>query len=84
VQKVVLEHGARKHLRKTSATRITEGGGDEALSFPTDVRRREDLDNLVAIGFDRFGRLDVLVEIAGIGTISRLDELRVADWRSDR
>jgi NADP-dependent 3-hydroxy acid dehydrogenase YdfG len=28
----------------------------------------------------RFGRRDALVSNAGIGPISRLDELRVADW----
>ena len=61
------------------ATRITQEGG-EAAYLPTDVKRREDLVALVEMASDRFGRLDVLVSNAGIGPISRLDELRVADW----
>jgi NADP-dependent 3-hydroxy acid dehydrogenase YdfG len=76
--KVVL--GARRTEQLESlATRITHGGG-EAAYLLTDVRRGEDLVALVEMASARFGRLDVLVSNAGIGPISRLDELRVADW----
>jgi NADP-dependent 3-hydroxy acid dehydrogenase YdfG len=76
--KVVLGARRTEHL-ESLATRITQGGG-EAAYLPTDVRRREDLVALVEMASVRFGRLDVLVSNAGIGPISRLDELRVADW----
>jgi NADP-dependent 3-hydroxy acid dehydrogenase YdfG len=76
--KVVLGARRTEHL-ESLATRITTSGG-EAAFLPTDVRRREDLAALVEIASTRFGRLDVLVCNAGIGPISRLDELRVADW----
>jgi NADP-dependent 3-hydroxy acid dehydrogenase YdfG len=76
--KVVL--GARrKEQLENLAMRITQAGG-EAAYLPTDVRRRGDLAALVEMASARFGRLDVLVGNAGIGPISRLDELRVADW----
>jgi NADP-dependent 3-hydroxy acid dehydrogenase YdfG len=44
------------------------------------VKRREDLSGLVKLAGDRYGKLDVLVSNAGIGLISPLDDLRVADW----
>jgi NADP-dependent 3-hydroxy acid dehydrogenase YdfG len=73
--KVVL--GARREDRlQAVAARI----GDAAAYLPVDVRRREDLERLVALAVERFGRLDVLVNNAGIGPISRLDALRVDDW----
>jgi NADP-dependent 3-hydroxy acid dehydrogenase YdfG len=46
----------------------------------TDVRRRADVADLVALARKRFGRLDVLVSNAGVMPISPLDELRVDDW----
>jgi NADP-dependent 3-hydroxy acid dehydrogenase YdfG len=76
--KVVL--GARrKEQLESIATRITRAGGEVAY-LPTDVRRREDMAALVEMASARFGRLDVLLGNAGIGPISRLDELRVSDW----
>jgi NADP-dependent 3-hydroxy acid dehydrogenase YdfG len=76
--KVVL--GARRLDRLESlATRITSAGG-EAATAVTDVRRREDLSNLVELAGERYGRLDVLVNNAGIGPISPLDDLRVEEW----
>ena len=76
--KVVLGARRREHLERLT-TRITQEGG-EAAYLPTDVRRREDLVALVEMASARFGQLDVLISNAGIGPISRLDELRVADW----
>jgi NADP-dependent 3-hydroxy acid dehydrogenase YdfG len=72
--------GARRSDRlEALAARITTAGG-EAVWAPTDVRRREDLAALVALARREFGRLDVLMNNAGIGPISPLDELRVEEW----
>ena len=61
------------------AARITDAGGEAAWAV-TDVKKREDLFNLVELACERFGRLDVLISNAGIAPTSLLDELRVADW----
>ncbi|WP_275467322.1 SDR family oxidoreductase [Streptomyces noursei] len=76
--KIVL--GARRPERlEALADRIEKAGGD-ATWARTDVTRREDLAGLVKLARDRYGKLDVLVSNAGIGLISRLDDLRVEDW----
>lgn len=76
--KVVL--GARRSGRlEVLATRIADAGGEAAYAR-TDVRRRDDLSNLVRLACERYGKLDVLVNNAGVGPISPLDDLRVDDW----
>jgi NADP-dependent 3-hydroxy acid dehydrogenase YdfG len=78
--KVVL--GARRTDRlEALAARIGLAGG-EAVYAATDVTRRGDLENLVALASERYGRLDVLVSNAGIGPISRFDDLRIEDWEA--
>jgi NADP-dependent 3-hydroxy acid dehydrogenase YdfG len=61
------------------ANEIAETGG-EAVYRATDVTKRADLEALVNLACERFRRLDVLVNNAGIGPISRFDALRVEDW----
>jgi NADP-dependent 3-hydroxy acid dehydrogenase YdfG len=76
--KVVL--GARRSDRlEALAVRIANVGG-EAAHARTDVRRRDDLSNLIRLADERYGKLDVLVNNAGIMPISPLDDLRVEDW----
>ncbi len=76
--KVVL--GARRSDRlEALAARIAHGGG-EATYARTDVRRRDDLSALVALACERYGKLDVLVNNAGVMPISPLDDLRVEEW----
>jgi NADP-dependent 3-hydroxy acid dehydrogenase YdfG len=72
--------GARRSERLADlVTRIEKAGG-EAVQTRMDVTRRDDLHTLVALARERFGRLDVLVNNAGAGTISPLDDLRVDEW----
>jgi NADP-dependent 3-hydroxy acid dehydrogenase YdfG len=72
--------GARRSDRlKALADRIAAAGGEAAYT-PVDVKRRANLSNLVKLACERYGKLDVFVNNAGIGPISLLDDLRVEDW----
>jgi NADP-dependent 3-hydroxy acid dehydrogenase YdfG len=61
------------------AEQIQERGGT-AVAIPVDVTSRKDVANLVAAATDRFGRLDVMVNNAGVGPVSYLHELKVDEW----
>lgn len=78
--KVVLGARRLEHLAAVSE-RIAAAGG-EAVHARTDVRRREDLSNLVKLACERYGKLDVLVNNAGVMPVSPLDDLRVEDWEA--
>jgi NADP-dependent 3-hydroxy acid dehydrogenase YdfG len=72
--------GARGSDRlKALADRIA-ASGCEVACIQTDVKRREDLSKLVGLAIERYGKLDVLINNAGVAPISFLDELRVEDW----
>ena len=72
--------GARRKDRlETLAERIAKAGG-QAVYLPIDVKKRGDLVALVRLACEAFGKIDVLINNAGIGPISLLDELRVEDW----
>jgi NADP-dependent 3-hydroxy acid dehydrogenase YdfG len=76
--KVIL--GARRQDRlEALASRITAAGG-EARYRVTDIKKQEDLVQLVQLACDTYGHLDVIVNNAGIARLSRIDEMQVADW----
>lgn len=84
--KLLAERGAfvvlgarREEVLAAIVDEITAAGGKAAHKV-TDVRQRSDLEALVALAVERGGRLDVIVNNAGIGPISRFDALRVEDW----
>lgn len=72
--------GARREDALIAVVDEIVAAGGKAAHKVTDVRNRADLEALVALAVTRGGRLDVLVNNAGIGPISRFDALRVEDW----
>ncbi|WP_019356572.1 SDR family oxidoreductase [Streptomyces sp. AA1529] len=72
--------GARRTERLTELVARIEQAGGMAVQIRTDVTRPDDLRALVALAEERFGRLDVLVGNAGVGTLSPLDDLRTDEW----
>jgi len=58
---------------------IKESGG-EATCIETDVKHKADLVRLVNTAVERYGRLDVLVNNAGVSQLSRIDELDTDGW----
>ena len=57
------------------------GLGREALAVVTDVRRRESVAAMVAATVKRFGRLDFLMNNAGITRWGAAESVSEADWR---
>ncbi len=79
-------HGARLALgaRRTDrlealAARIREAGG-EALVHALDVTRRDEVEAFVQATLAQYGRLDVLVNNAGVMPLSRMSDLKIDEW----
>lgn len=76
--KVVL--AARREDRlQAIANEIAQEGG-EAAYFKTDVTSAEDIQKLAHFALKQYGRIDVLVNNAGIMPLSQLNELKIQEW----
>ena len=54
--------------------------GERALPVPTDVSRRDQVQNLVERTAERFGRIDVAVTAAGVLRDAPLEQIGEAEW----
>ncbi|MCC9620311.1 SDR family oxidoreductase [Thalassospira sp. MA62] len=72
--------GARRQDRLDKLVEdITDAGG-EALAVATDVTKIDDVKKLVAAAVDKFGRIDVMFNNAGLMPLSPLESQRVDEW----
>lgn len=76
--KVVL--GARRLARLESIAADIRKQGGTALPLAADITRREDADALAQAALDTFGRIDVLVNNAGIMLMAPLAARKVDEW----
>ncbi len=76
--KVVLA-ARREDALDRIVTEIQAEGGS-ATACTVDVTEAEDLDRLIALSVERFGRLDALVANAGVATVAPLADGTLADW----
>lgn len=76
--KVVL--GARRVERLQGLVAEIEAAGGEALAIATDVTSASQVATLIEGAVQRFGRVDVLVNNAGLMAIAPMDEVKVDEW----
>jgi len=76
--KVVL--GARRKDRLDAAVKEISAAGGKAVSFAVDVTKRTEVEALIRGAVESFGRVDVIVNSAGIMPIAPIDALKVEEW----
>lgn len=72
--------GARRTDRIQALADEINGKGGQALAQETDVTNRDQVKALVDAAVTKFGRVDVLINNAGIMPQSLLEQLRLDDW----
>src|SRR5688572_7728661 len=83
------DDGARLTLVARSEDELTRAVEDirtrqpfsEILAAPGDVRRRDDAERAVTQAFDRYGRIDVLINNAGIIQVGPVSHMTLADYQ---
>ncbi|PJE42007.1 MAG: oxidoreductase [Pseudomonas sp.] len=76
--RVVLAARRKDKLDALVAELVNAGG--QAVAYQTDVTSQDDVKALIQGAIDTFGRLDVLVNNAGLMAIAPLSEGRVDEW----
>jgi NADP-dependent 3-hydroxy acid dehydrogenase YdfG len=76
--KVVL--GARRKDRIDALVREISASSGKAVGFPVDVTKRSEVEAFVKGAIESFGRVDVIVNNAGIMPIAPMEALKVEEW----
>ena len=86
IAKLLARHGAkvviaaRRKNRIDAVVKEISAAGDKAVGFPVDVTKRPEMEALIKGAVDSFGRVDVLVNNAGIMPIAPIPLLKVDEW----
>jgi 3-oxoacyl-[acyl-carrier protein] reductase len=79
--KVVINYARSSEAAEATVKEITIAGG-EAIALQADVSQSEAVDNLIKATLDKFGRIDVLVNNAGITQDTLLLRMKLEQWQA--
>jgi len=74
--------GARREDRLAALAADIRSAGGKVEIVVTDVTRKQDVATLVQAALTHFGRLDVMINNAGLMAVAPLTELKVDEWES--
>jgi NADP-dependent 3-hydroxy acid dehydrogenase YdfG len=72
--------GARRQDRIQALAKELSGSGGKALAVATDVGDRQQVTNLVGAAVEAYGRVDVMINNAGLMPQALLERLQVDEW----
>ena len=72
--------GARRKDRIDAVVKEMSAAGGKAIGFAVDVAKRAEVEALIKGAVDSFGRVDVIVNNAGIMPIAPIPALKVDEW----
>lgn len=72
----------RENRLEKVATKIRENHGVETLVLPTDVRKKEKVEQMVDKTIEKFQTLDIVVNNAGISRGSKVENLSTSDYQA--
>jgi acetoacetyl-CoA reductase len=78
--KVVVNYARSRELAEELAAKLSEHGGDQAVAIGADVADPEQAQQLIEETVGRYGRIDVLVNNAGIVIDRSMKKLTPEEW----
>jgi NADP-dependent 3-hydroxy acid dehydrogenase YdfG len=72
--------GARRADRIEKLAKDIQDTGGKALAIATDVTRRDQVKKLIDSAVEKFGKVDVILNNAGIMPLSPMERLNVDEW----
>lgn len=67
------------NLIEATANEIVKNGG-RAIAIPVDVKSQKSIDDMVATVHEKFGRVDILINNAGIAPMGKAVDISVEEW----
>ena len=79
-QGAIVSLGARRIERLETLVEEIKARGGHAFAHRTDVTKKEDLEDLVNATVAKFGKVDVIVNNAGVMPLSLIESLKFEEW----